>query len=146
MPENTSHIDEAQQLHPGSHLSPTSTHAQSEQTLRQDSTPIDRIETRLDEESDKDESNEHPGHLAETFKKATSGVKRKMYLHHRHQRDLGHVFTPGSAWKHLPWSHSKKMQDNPGPDVEAQTQNEDDERSLGVFQNIGIMFTTFPYW
>ena len=117
----------------------------SEKALHRESTPMERIETGTDEVSDKNEEDDHPATLTETVKQVTHRAKRRMYLHHRHQRHLSKQFTPGSAFKHLPWTHRKHLQVE--QDIEAQTDTDEEEGlNLTVWQNIGFMFTTFPYW
>jgi hypothetical protein len=113
--------------------------------LHEEPTPLSRIETDTDKVSDKeDDLNDHHATLTNSVKKMTGRAKRRMYLHHRNRKGLSKQFTPGSAFRHLPWTHHKKSQ--PEPDIEAQTESEDEGPSLSVWQNIVIMFTTFPYW
>lgn len=68
---------------------------------------------------------------------------RKVWIHHRHKRNVPRRFTPENAMKHLkPHKRTNKKDES---DVEAQT--EDDETAPSTFwQNIAIMLTTFPYW
>lgn len=108
--------------------------------------PMEKIETAHRDNSHG--STDPTLNFAETVKQATRSARKKMYLHHRHNRHLTKQFSPGSVLKHLhlPFVGSSHT-DEEKADHESENELEHSDSQTSTFwQNIMVMFTTFPYW